>query len=77
MTAQSWRVTWFPNRPGVVHVSPTPDQFLHHTEIDAECWCGAWKEYVGGGVVVHHLNLTQRIEAPQQLALLTGAQQRR
>jgi len=62
-SGQYWRVTYFEDHPGIVHVSPDPDTFVHRTETDGECWCGPWSETAEGGVIVHHPNLTERMGA--------------
>jgi len=59
----SWRVTSFSDHLGVVHVSPDTDTFEHRTESDGECWCGTWYESVDGGVIIHHLNVTERFSS--------------
>lgn len=50
------------NEPGVVHVLPSEDQFEHVLDSSGHCWCGAWKEAVEGGVIVHHLDLSERVQ---------------
>lgn len=61
MMKQRWRVDYWDDNPGFAHISPVDDTFPHRLESDGECWCGAWKEDVDGGVIVHHLNLTERL----------------
>lgn len=60
---------------GVAHVVPAEDQFEHRIDTDGDCWCGAWKESIEGGVLVHHLDLSERVQLllPRTTTAMTGA----
>ena len=60
-THQYWAVGGFSDCPGIVHISPEPDEHEHRIHPDGACWCGAWSEFEDGCVLVHHLNLTERL----------------
>ena len=60
-TLQPWKVVTFNECPGIVHVAPCADTYEHIIEVGQQCWCGAWHETVEGGVIIHHLNLTERL----------------
>lgn len=59
MGEQHWQV--IPQNNNVIHVAPLEDTHKHNYNVWGICWCGAWREYVGLGILVHHLNLTERI----------------
>jgi len=60
-TLQPWQTVTFTGYPGIVHVAPCVDTYEHFFEPGQECWCGVWHETVEGGVIIHHLNLTERL----------------
>ena len=56
-----WQLDTWTSYPGFIHLSPMWDAYDHRMALDSVCWCGAWEERIEDGVLVHHLNATERL----------------